>query len=174
MPGKTERGSIFRLPVYLPDAAWHGHPSLAVRWPGVLAGHKALVQGTFQMVANRHGSVMDAASASGSAIARCRQSRSGSPAGVAAVEFLEIAEKHLRSIFDSATLTADGFGVEISRAGSYSRRCHFDSLVDCRESGSKPAQTLREALRSMAVETGQRRVTPYGLPRLVAHATPGR
>ena len=61
MPGKTERGSIFRLPVYLPDAAWHGHPSLAVRWPGVLAGHKALVQGTFQMVANRHGSGTDAA-----------------------------------------------------------------------------------------------------------------
>src|SRR6516165_10162076 len=90
MPGKAERGSIFRLPVYLPDAAWHGHPSLAVRWPGVLAGHKALVQGTFQMVANRHGSGTDAASASGSATARCRQSRSGSPAGVAAVEFIEI------------------------------------------------------------------------------------
>jgi hypothetical protein len=51
MPGKTERGSIFRLPVYLPDAAWHGHPSLAVRWPGVLAGYKALVQGTFPRLA---------------------------------------------------------------------------------------------------------------------------
>src|SRR4249920_131904 len=89
MPGETERGSIFRLPVYLPDAAWHGHPSLAVRWPGVLAGHKTLVQGTFQMVANRRGSGTDAASASGSATARCRQSRSGSHAGVAAVELLE-------------------------------------------------------------------------------------
>jgi hypothetical protein len=32
MPGKTERGSIFRLPVYLPDAPRHGHPSLAVRF----------------------------------------------------------------------------------------------------------------------------------------------
>src|ERR1700676_2910881 len=127
MPGKTERGSIFRLPVYLPDAARHGHPSLAVRWPGVLAGHQALVQGTFQMVANRHGSGTDAASASGSVTARCRPSRSVSPAGVAAGELLEIAKKHLRSIFDSATLTADGFGVEISRARSYSRRCHFDS-----------------------------------------------
>src|SRR4029077_3429988 len=108
MPGKAERGSIFRLPVYLPDAAWHGHPSLAVRWPGVLAGHKALVQGTFQMVAKRHGSGTAAASASGSATARCRQSRSGSPAGVAAGEFLEIGKKHLRSVFDSGTLTTDG------------------------------------------------------------------
>src|SRR5271155_4910570 len=126
------------------------------------------------MVAHRHGSGTDTASASGSATARCRQSRSRSPTGVAAVEFLENREKHLRSIFDSATLMADGFGVEISRADSYSRRCHFDSPVDCRESGSKPAQTFGEALRSMAVETGQRRVTRYGLPRLVAHATPGR
>src|SRR5438874_9429115 len=47
-PGETERRSIFRLPVYLPDAAWHGHPSFAVRWPGVLAGHKTFVQGTIQ------------------------------------------------------------------------------------------------------------------------------
>ena len=83
-------------------------------------------------------------------------------------------KKHLRSIFDSATLTADAFGVEISRAGSYSRRCHFDSPVDRRESGRQPAQTFGEAVRSMAVETGQRRVARHGLPRLVAHATPGR
>src|SRR5262249_14969469 len=135
--------SIFRLSVYLPDAAWHGDPSLAVRWPGVLAGHKALVQGTFPMVANRHGSGTDAASASGAATARCRQSRSGSATGMAAVERVALASKnHLRSIFASATLMADGFGVEISRAGSYSRRCHFDSPVDCRESGSEPPQTL--------------------------------
>src|SRR5262249_13885321 len=133
-PGKTECGSIFRVPVYLPDAAWHGDPSLAVRWPGVLAGHKTLVQGTFQMVANRHRSGTDAAGASGSATARCRQSRSGSPARMAFGEFLEIAKKHLRSISGSATLMADGFGMEISRAGSYSRRCHFDSPVGCRES----------------------------------------
>src|SRR5215471_3169395 len=92
MPGKTERGSIFRLPVYLPDETWYGHPSLAVRWPGVLASHKALVQGTFQMVANRHRSRADTAGASGSAAARCRQSGSGSPAGMAAGEFLEIAK----------------------------------------------------------------------------------
>src|SRR6185436_7239439 len=76
--------------------------------------------------------------------------------------------------FDSGTLTADGFGVEISRAGSYSRRCHFDSPVDCRESGSKPAQTLRETLRAVAVETGQRCIARDGLPRLVAHAASGR
>src|SRR5436305_10076748 len=92
MPGEIERRSIFRLSVYVPDAAWHGHPSLAVRWPGVLAGHKTFVQGAFQMVANRHGSGTDAASASGSATARCRQSRSGSPAGVAAVDLLEIGQ----------------------------------------------------------------------------------
>src|SRR5215469_14295181 len=139
MPGEVGRRSVLGLSVYLPDAAWHGDPSLAVRWPGVLASHKALVQGTFQMVANRHRSRADTAGASGSAAARCRQSGSGSPAGMAAGEFLEIAEKHLRSIFDSATLMADCFGMEISRAGSYSRRCHFDSPVDCRESGSEPA-----------------------------------
>src|SRR2546426_9547083 len=94
MPGETERRSIFGLSVYLPDAAGHGHPSLAVRWPGVLAGHKTLVQGTFQMVANRHGTGTDAASASGATAARCRQSGSGSPAGVAAVEPLKRSEKN--------------------------------------------------------------------------------
>ncbi len=93
LPGETERRSIFRLPVYLPDAAWHGHPSFAVRRPGVLAGHKTFVQGTFQMVANRHGSGTDAARASGSATARCRQSRSRSAAGVAAVEPLKKSTK---------------------------------------------------------------------------------
>src|SRR5207302_8110823 len=85
-----------------------------------------------------------------------------------------IYKKHLRSVFDSATLTADGFGVEISRAGSNSRRTHFHSPVDRRESGRQPAQTLREALRGMAVETGQRRCARYGLPRLIAHAAPSR
>src|SRR6266545_2667340 len=86
----------------------------------------------------------------------------------------ENSKKHLRSVFDSGTLTADGFGVEISRAGGYSRRCHFDSPVDRRESGRKPAQAFREALRSMAVETGQWRFARYGLPRPIAHPAPGR
>src|SRR5207247_8949025 len=68
----------------------------------------------------------------------------------------------LRSVFDSATLTADGFRVEIPRAGGYHRRCHFDSPVDRRESGRKSAQTFREALRGLAVETGQWRFARYG------------
>src|SRR5580704_18641865 len=89
-------------------------------------------------------------------------------------EFSKTPKKHLRSVFDSDTLTADGFRVEISRAGSNSRRTHFHSPVDRRESGCQPAQTLREALRGMAVETGQRRFARYGVPRLVAHAPPGR
>src|SRR5258708_40114856 len=84
------------------------------------------------------------------------------------------SKKHLRSVFDSGTLTADGFGVEISRAGGYGRRCHSDSPVDRRESGSQPTQTLRGTLPGMAVETGQRRFARYGLPRLVANATPCR
>src|SRR6266581_3010325 len=88
--------------------------------------------------------------------------------------FSEKPKKHLRSVFDSATLTADGFGVEISRAGGYSQRCQFDSPVDRRESGRKPAQTFREVARGLAVETGQWRFARYGLPRLVAHAAPGR
>src|SRR5690242_1483870 len=95
MPGETERRSIFRLPVYLPDTAGNGHPSFAVRWPGILAGHKTFVQGTFQMVAHRHGTGADAASASGSAADRRRQSRSGSPAGVATAEPLKKPQKAL-------------------------------------------------------------------------------
>src|SRR3979409_178173 len=43
-----------------------------------------------------------------------------------------------------------------------------------RAPGRQPAQTLREALRGMAVETGQRRFARYGVPRLVAHAASGR
>src|SRR5258705_9403989 len=88
--------------------------------------------------------------------------------------FSEKPKKHLRSVFDSATLTADGFGAEISRAGGYSRRCHFDSPVDRRKSGRQPAQTLREAVRGLAVETDQWRFPRYGLSRLVAHAVTGR
>src|SRR5256885_13030327 len=93
MPGETERRSIFRLLVYLPGAAWQGHPSFAVRWPGVLAGDKTFVQGTFQMVAHRHGTGTDATSASGSVADRCRQSRSGSPAVVATAEPLKKTTK---------------------------------------------------------------------------------
>src|SRR5690242_6642548 len=92
MPGETQRGSIFRLPVYLPDAAWHGHPTLALRWPGVLAGHNALVQVTFQMESSRHGSGTDSASTSDSDTTRCREPRSERPADVAAVELLEITK----------------------------------------------------------------------------------
>ena len=44
---KTEHGSILRLPVHLPHAAGHGHSSVTVRRPGVLAGHKTFVQGAF-------------------------------------------------------------------------------------------------------------------------------
>src|SRR6185369_2194802 len=95
MSGETEYRSIFRLLVYFPDAAWHGHPSFAVRWPGVLAGYETFVQGTFQMVAHRDGTGTDAASASGSVANRCRQSRSGRPAVVATAEPLKKPEKAL-------------------------------------------------------------------------------
>ena len=47
MSREAERRSIFRLPVYLPHSPWHGHSSVTVRRPGVLAGHKAFVQGAF-------------------------------------------------------------------------------------------------------------------------------
>src|ERR1700687_3881079 len=58
----------------------------------------------------------------------------------------EIFTKDLRSVFSSGTLITDAFRVEISRAGSYSRRGRFHSPVDRRESGRPPAQTFREAL----------------------------
>ena len=76
LPGgrAVEGGSIFRLPVYLPDSAWHGHPSFTVRWPGVLAGDKTLIEGAFPMVAHRHGTGTNAASAPGATAARGRQS----------------------------------------------------------------------------------------------------
>src|SRR5580693_5280913 len=95
MPGETERRSIFRLPVYLPHSPWHGHSSVTVRRPGVLAGHKAFVQGTFYMVAHWHGAGTHAAGASGSATARCRQSGSRSSAGMAAVARLKKSQKAL-------------------------------------------------------------------------------
>src|SRR6266851_9186779 len=110
------------------------------------------------MVAHRHGSGANAAGASGATAARGRQSGRRSSTGMAALEYLKglskNPQKYLRSVYDSATLTADGFRVEISRAGGYSRRCHFDSPIDRRESGRKPAETFRETVRGMAVETG--------------------
>jgi hypothetical protein len=48
--------------------------SFAIRWPGVLAGDKTLIQGAFPMVAHRHRSGATAASASGAAAAGGRQS----------------------------------------------------------------------------------------------------
>src|SRR5438034_9000016 len=112
------------------------------------------------MVAHRHGSGSNAAGASGATAARGRQSGRGSSAGVATLKYLKdyrkIHKKHLRSVHDSATLTADGFRVAISRAGGYSQRYRFDSPIDRRESGRKPAQAFRETVRGMAVETGHR------------------
>src|ERR1035441_1950523 len=97
---------------------------------------------------------------------------------MAAIEYLKKfpkkIQRDLRSAFDSGTLTAVSFRVAISRAGGYNRRYRFDSPIDRRESGCKPAQTFRETVRGMAVETGQRRFARYGLPRLIAHAAPGR
>ena len=48
MPGETERRSIFRLPVYLPDAAWHGHPSLQYDGQGFWLATKRLSKGRFK------------------------------------------------------------------------------------------------------------------------------
>ena len=150
--------------------------AFAVRRPGVLAGHQTVIEGAFPMVAHRHGTCARRCE-------RIRRSCCSRPAirtrklhrrGVPCIPKRIADKKHLRSVFDSGTLTADGFGVEISRAGGYSRRCHFHSPVDRRESGRQPAQTVGEALRGLAVETGQRRFARYGLPRPVAHAAPGR
>ena len=79
---RTRRGTAIRVLQYDGQGFWLATKRLS----------KGRFKWTFQMVANRHGSDTDSASASGSAIARCRQSRSGSPAGVAAVELLEIAK----------------------------------------------------------------------------------
>src|SRR6202521_871450 len=68
---RTRRGTAIRVLQYDGQGFW-----LAT---------KRLSKGRFKMVANRHGSGTDAASASGSATARCRRSRSGGPASVAAV-----------------------------------------------------------------------------------------
>ena len=57
----------------------------------------------------------------------CRQ-----PAGMAALDRLKKSQKYLRSVFDSATLSADGTGVEISRTRGNNRRYHFDWTVDRR------------------------------------------
>src|SRR6266542_2675113 len=88
-------------------------------------------------------------------------------------ESLPIRKKHLRSVFDSATLTTNA-RMEIQGPGSDSRRYRADSTVTRRESQGEPAPTFGSAVRGLAVETGQRRLARHGLPRLVAHAAPGR
>src|ERR1043166_1594614 len=121
------------------------------------------------MVAHWHGTGTHAARASGSVTSRCRQSRDRSPAAMAAFQRLKKSRKHLRSVFDSATLSADVYGVEISRTSGNSRRHRFDSPLDHGKPRSQPTQAFRETLRNLAMETGQRRVAHDGLPWLIAH-----
>src|SRR5512132_3868268 len=59
---------------------------------------------------------------------------------------LRTRKKHLRSVFDSATLTANA-GVEISGSGRDSRGYRPDSAVNRGESHGEPAQTFGDALR---------------------------
>jgi hypothetical protein len=56
------------------NAAWHGQSGFAVRRPRVLAGDQTAIQGTFSVVAHRHGAFANAASASSATAARGRQS----------------------------------------------------------------------------------------------------
>jgi len=68
MPGKTERGSVLRVPVHFPVPEWNGHQTLAVRRPRVLAGDEAIVKGTFPVVANRRRTRADLAGTSGAVV----------------------------------------------------------------------------------------------------------
>src|SRR5579864_2247119 len=80
-------------------------------------------------------------------------------------EFPRIRKKHLRSVFDSATLTTNA-RMEISGSGSDRRGYRADSPVNRGESHGEPAPTFVDALRGLAVETDQRRLARHGLPRL--------
>src|SRR3954471_21855212 len=69
MPGETERRSVFRPPVYLPQPPWDLHPDPPVRRPGVLVGDQAIVQRAFQVVAVRRRSRAGVAGAPGAVAA---------------------------------------------------------------------------------------------------------
>src|SRR4029450_3491340 len=95
IPCAPERPPVFRPLIHLPDPEWNRHPHFAVRRPGILAGHKALVEGTFPMVADGHRGCPDAAGASGAVAAGGRKPRCRSSARMAATERLKDSEKKL-------------------------------------------------------------------------------
>src|SRR5260370_38354341 len=99
MPGETERGSVFRLPVHFPIAEWNGHQNPAVRWPRVLAGDEAIVKRTFQVVADRRRASADLAGTSGAAAVGGGQSRHGSGASGAKSKLNKPQRKGLRLEF---------------------------------------------------------------------------
>ena len=122
MPGETARRSIFRLPVYLPHPAWHGHQGLTFDGQGFWLATKRLSKGRFRWWPTGDGTGADAASASGAVAAGGRQSGDGSPAGVAAGELIEQYNKTLAFRFRLWHTDGRWRRVEISRAGDHSRQ----------------------------------------------------
>src|ERR1700679_1918528 len=104
MPGETERGSVFRLPVHFPLPKRNGHQNLAVRRARVLAGDEAIVKRTVQVVAYGRRTGADIAGAPSAIAAGGRQSRDGSRAGVAKSKLKSPTTKSLRSAFLSGIL----------------------------------------------------------------------
>ena len=110
MPGEIGRRSIFRLPVYLPEPAWHGDPSFAYDGQGFWLATKRLSKGRFEWWPT---------GTEAARTLRAHQAQlllaAGNPDAEAppawrplnAEKELPNIQKHLRSVFDSATLTAD-------------------------------------------------------------------
>src|ERR1035441_4719341 len=104
MPGETECGPVFRLPVHFPVPEWNGHQNLAVRWPRILAGDEAIVKRPFPVVADRRRASADLAGTSGAAAVGGGESRHGSRASVAKSKLNTPPRKGLRSAVISGIL----------------------------------------------------------------------
>src|SRR6476646_5672151 len=166
------------MPVYLPQPECEVDPHPGLRRSGILAGDQASVEGTFPMVADRPRSVEDVARASGAVAAGGRESGNRSGAGVAPSEPVKNTKKVTAGtcvpVSDLPYSRTDVRAVALSGQNRYHGRHRLHSRSHRSASRSEPAQVVGETVRGVAVETGQRGTTRYGLPRPVIDAASWR
>ena len=161
---RSRRGTAIRLLSYDGQGYW--------------LAQKRLSKGQVRMVAgSRHagqaaGSLRGAVADGGR---RCVASPRG--ADVAAGERAEVnIEKQFFPLaFQKKRfiLLLDG-GTQVSGPGDQQRRHPLYKGADRRESRREPPHAVQETVRSLAMETGQRRFARHGVPRPVADAGPRR
>src|ERR1700729_1776006 len=95
MPGETRLRSILRVPIHLSQPPRHRHKAACLRWAGILAGHQAVIERAFPLVADGRRASAGITGASSTVIAGGGQSGGGSSAGVAPREQLRIKHKIL-------------------------------------------------------------------------------